>query len=221
MSIHAYSENLPLGGRGSYSLIFQIHNQLGFVFFFKKKILFFNSIHTLMQTGVTVKIIENQLMAIAFIQVITLFHGALRNKVLYDSSLRQSIKLFPPLLSRPFGYKTFSEIFMFPYLELLSYGVIILERPFYHAKTKHMDINYHFIRDRVAAKAMQDLFCSSKDQIANGFTKLVCTDKFHFFWKSLNVFDTLLDSTGCINISDHHKHYHKQPGDGDIADNTI
>ncbi|KAF5468349.1 hypothetical protein F2P56_012507 [Juglans regia] len=72
--------------------------------------------------------------------------------------------------------------------------------PVYHSRTKHMDIDYHFVRDRVAAQALQVSFCSSKDQLANVFTKPLVSDKFVSFRSSLNVVDTPLDSRGRIKV---------------------
>lgn len=41
----------------------------------------------------------------------------------------------------------------------------------YHSRTKHMDIDFHFVWDRVAAKSFVVSFINSKDQIADIFTK--------------------------------------------------
>ena len=41
----------------------------------------------------------------------------------------------------------------------------------FHARTKHIEVDYHFVRERVAQKLLEIEFVSSGDQIADGFTK--------------------------------------------------
>ncbi|KAJ8772962.1 hypothetical protein K2173_028139 [Erythroxylum novogranatense] len=43
--------------------------------------------------------------------------------------------------------------------------------PEFHARTKHIEVDFHFVRERVAAKALEVRFISSQDQIADIFTK--------------------------------------------------
>jgi len=51
-------------------------------------------------------------------------------------------------------------------------GAIALARnPEYHARTKHIDIQYHFIRDLVTSEKIQLQFCPSTDMIADIMTK--------------------------------------------------
>jgi histone deacetylase 1/2 len=49
--------------------------------------------------------------------------------------------------------------------------------PVFHARTKHIEIDFCFVCERVARKQLDVRFISSKDQIADGFTKTLCVRK--------------------------------------------
>ena len=50
--------------------------------------------------------------------------------------------------------------------------------PVYHARTKHIEINMHFIRDEVLQKELDIRFVHSIDQIAYLFTKPLSITRF-------------------------------------------
>jgi hypothetical protein len=41
----------------------------------------------------------------------------------------------------------------------------------FHGRTKHMEVDYHFVRDRVVKKLLDVQFISTDDQVTDGFTK--------------------------------------------------
>ncbi|XP_019166511.1 PREDICTED: uncharacterized protein LOC109162246 [Ipomoea nil] len=58
--------------------------------------------------------------------------------------------------------------------------------PVFHARTKHMEIDYHFVRDKVASEDFVVNFVSTKDQLADIFTKRLPTPRFGILRDKLN-----------------------------------
>ena len=59
--------------------------------------------------------------------------------------------------------------------------------PVFHARTKHTEIDFHFVRERVANKQLEIRFIHSRDQVADGFTKALPTRNFEEFKRNLNL----------------------------------
>jgi hypothetical protein len=57
----------------------------------------------------------------------------------------------------------------------------------FHAHTKHTEIDFHFVRERVARNLLDIKFMSSKDQVADGFTKALHVKKLEEFKRNLNL----------------------------------
>jgi hypothetical protein len=56
----------------------------------------------------------------------------------------------------------------------------------YHARTKHIEIDYHFVRDMVALKTLDVQFISGKDQLADILTKPLAAARFLILKSNLN-----------------------------------
>jgi histone deacetylase 1/2 len=59
--------------------------------------------------------------------------------------------------------------------------------PIFHARTKHIEVDYHFVRERVAYKALDIRFISTHDQLADVLTKPLATPLFIKFRNNLNM----------------------------------
>jgi histone deacetylase 1/2 len=59
--------------------------------------------------------------------------------------------------------------------------------PVFHARAKHIEIDFHFVRERVMKKQLQIRFIPSRDQVADGFTKPLPYQAFENFKHNLNL----------------------------------
>jgi hypothetical protein len=59
--------------------------------------------------------------------------------------------------------------------------------PVFHARAKHIEIDFHFVRERVMKKQLEERFIPSKDQVVDGFTKPLSVRAFEEFKHNLNL----------------------------------
>ena len=71
----------------------------------------------------------------------------------------------------------------------------------YHARTKQIEMHYHFVREKVLAGEVDLVYVSTEEQVADIFRKALGTKKIHRFMILLGVLERDLSLRGSVEIS--------------------
>jgi hypothetical protein len=66
-------------------------------------------------------------------------------------------------------------------------AIALSSNPIYHARTKHVEVDYHFIREKVLLKDITISYLSTHDQCADIFTKGLTAARFLFLRSKLMI----------------------------------
>ncbi len=80
-------------------------------------------------------------------------------------------------------------------------SILFVNNPVYYARTKHIEVHYYFIGEKVLAKEIDFIHVSTEDQVADIFTKALGTDKLRKFIKMLGVLEVDLNLRGSVESS--------------------
>jgi hypothetical protein len=70
-------------------------------------------------------------------------------------------------------------------------AIFLAKNPTYHSKTKHIDIQYHFVRDMIEEKKVLLMKVDTLKNVVDSLTKLVSTEKLSWCRGSMGI--TALD----------------------------
>ncbi|KAJ4755932.1 polyprotein [Rhynchospora pubera] len=66
-------------------------------------------------------------------------------------------------------------------------ATFLASNPMFHSRTKHVEIDFHFVRERITSNSLLVRYLCSVDQLADIMTKPLSTTRFQFLCNKLNV----------------------------------
>jgi len=66
-------------------------------------------------------------------------------------------------------------------------AIFLVKNPTYHSKTKHIDVQYHFVRDMIKDKKVLLVKVDTLKNTANALTKSVSFDKFPWCRETMGI----------------------------------
>jgi hypothetical protein len=80
-------------------------------------------------------------------------------------------------------------------------SILLANNLVYHARTKHIEMHHHFIREKVLAKEIGLIHVNIKDQVVDIFPKALGIDKLKKFRKMFGVLKVDLSLRGSVENS--------------------
>ena len=71
--------------------------------------------------------------------------------------------------------------------------------PIFHARTKHVEVYYHFVREKVLQKTMEVHYVNTQVQLADIFIKGLHPRRFQLLCSKLHVTDSPMSLKGAVN----------------------
>jgi hypothetical protein len=66
-------------------------------------------------------------------------------------------------------------------------AIDLAKNPIHHSRTKHIDIQYHFVRENFLNETINLIYCPTEEQLADGLTKAVNNDIYTRFIQGLGL----------------------------------
>ncbi|MCO5575381.1 hypothetical protein L7F22_029181 [Adiantum nelumboides] len=66
-------------------------------------------------------------------------------------------------------------------------ALAVARNPIFHARTKHIEVHYHYVRERLSAGEVSLAYVPTQDNLTDLFTKALSREKFKAFRKALGL----------------------------------
>ena len=70
--------------------------------------------------------------------------------------------------------------------------------PVFHARTKHSEVHYHYVWEKVLGREIDMVYVNTNEQVADIFTKSLGVEKWHRFRSTMGVQDIGLSLRGSV-----------------------